>query len=105
MNRIRQAYVRMRPAAAPFLILGTTDDVPGITRSFGPLAGTYSFAHFFVTIPGMIVKPPPKLEHTLQTPIDSKVRSGSDRRRWGSILSTAAIMPGLTGSLVKTSAP
>ncbi len=54
MNRIRHAYVRMRPAATPFLILGTTDDVPGITRSFGPLAGTYSFAHFFVTIPGMI---------------------------------------------------
>lgn len=54
MNRIRQGYVRMRPAAAPFLILGTTDDAPGITRSFGPLAGTYSFAHFFVTIPGMI---------------------------------------------------
>ena len=54
MNRIRQAYVRMRPAAAPFLILGTTDDVPGITQSAGALAGTYSVGHFFVTIPGMI---------------------------------------------------
>jgi hypothetical protein len=54
MNRIRHAYVRMRPAAAPFLILGTTDDVPGIIRSFGALAGTYSFAHFFVTILGMV---------------------------------------------------
>jgi hypothetical protein len=54
MNRIRQAYVRMRPAAAPFLILGTTDDLPGITQSFGALTGTYSVAHFFVTIPGMI---------------------------------------------------
>ena len=36
MNRIRQGYVRMRPAAAPFLILGTTDDAPGITRSYRP---------------------------------------------------------------------
>ena len=34
-----------------------------------------------LTIPGMIVRPPAALEHTLQTPIASKVRSGSDRRR------------------------
>jgi hypothetical protein len=55
MNRIRQGYVRMRPEAAQFLILGTRDDTPGVVQSFGPFAeGTYSFAHFFVTIPGMI---------------------------------------------------
>jgi hypothetical protein len=55
MNRIRQGYVRMRPEVAPFLILGTTDDRRGIVQSASPFAAsTYSIAHVFVTIPGMI---------------------------------------------------
>jgi hypothetical protein len=55
MNRIRQAYVRMRPEALPYLILGTTDDPRGIIQSFGlPPDTRYSVSHFFVTIPGMI---------------------------------------------------
>ena len=44
------------------------------------------------TPPGMIVRPPARLEQMFRTPIAKSVRSGSILRRYGSILSTAAIV-------------
>ena len=45
-----------------------------------------------LTPPGMIVRPPARLEHRFETPIALSVRFGSDLRRNGSILSMAAIV-------------
>jgi hypothetical protein len=55
MNRIRHGYVTMVPGIANRFVSGVTDDVTGITRSYGqPPDVRYSIWHFFVTIPGMI---------------------------------------------------
>jgi hypothetical protein len=57
MNRIRNAYVRIRPAVEPFLITGWTDDPTGIGRTFvmtrQPTRAN-TFVHQFVTTPGMV---------------------------------------------------
>ena len=57
MNRIRNAYVRIRPAIEPFLISGWSDDPTGIGRTFvmtrEPTRAN-TFVHQFVTTPGMV---------------------------------------------------
>jgi hypothetical protein len=57
MNRIRHAYVRIRPSIEPFLITGWTDDVEGVGRTFlmtkRPTQAN-TIVHQFVTTPGMV---------------------------------------------------
>src|SRR5262249_16940000 len=57
MNRIRNAYVRMRPSIEPFLIEGWCDDTEGVARTFlmerHPTAMNV-FVHQFITTPGMV---------------------------------------------------
>ena len=57
MNRIRHAYVRMRPAVEPFLVTGWTDDLEGVARTFlmtrAPTRAN-TIVHQFVTTPGMV---------------------------------------------------
>ena len=55
MNQIRHGYVTMVPAIANRFVSGVTDDMTGITRSYGLQPDVrYSIFHFFVTVPGMI---------------------------------------------------
>jgi hypothetical protein len=57
MNRIRHAYVRIRPGVEPFLITGWTDDLEGVGRTFlmtrAPTRAN-TIVHQFVTTPGMV---------------------------------------------------
>jgi hypothetical protein len=57
MNRIRHAYVRIRPGVEPFLITGWTDDLEGVGRTFlmtrTPTRAN-TIVHQFVTTPGMV---------------------------------------------------
>jgi hypothetical protein len=57
MNRIRNAYVRIRPSVEPFLITGWSDDLTGVGRTFlmtrDPTRAN-TFIHQFVTTPGMV---------------------------------------------------
>jgi hypothetical protein len=57
MNRIRNAYIRIRPAVEPFLISGWSDDSTGVGRTFvmtrQPTRAN-TFVHLFVTTPGMV---------------------------------------------------
>jgi hypothetical protein len=57
MNRIRNAYVRIRPGVEPFLISGWSDDLEGVGRSFlmttTPTRAN-TIVHQFVTTPGMV---------------------------------------------------
>jgi hypothetical protein len=57
MNRIRNAYVRIRPGVEPFLITGWTDDLEGVGRTFlmtrAPTRAN-TIVHQFVTTPGMV---------------------------------------------------
>jgi hypothetical protein len=57
MNRIRHAYVRIRPGIEPFLITGWTDDMEGVGRTFlmtrTPTRAN-TMVHQFVTTPGMV---------------------------------------------------
>lgn len=57
MNRIRNAYVRIRPGVEPFLISGWTDDLPGVGRTFLMVTTptrANTIIHQFVTTPGMV---------------------------------------------------
>ena len=57
MNRIRNAYVRIRPGIEPFLITGWSDDLEGVGRTFlmttTPTRAN-TIVHQFVTTPGMV---------------------------------------------------
>jgi hypothetical protein len=57
MNRIRNAYVRIRPGVEPFLITGWSDDLDGVGRTFlmttAPTRAN-TIVHQFVTTPGML---------------------------------------------------
>jgi hypothetical protein len=57
MNRVRNAYVRIRPAVEPFLIEGWSDDTEGIARTFlmerHPTTMN-TIVHQFITTPGMV---------------------------------------------------
>src|SRR5262245_58158996 len=57
MNRIRNAYVRIRPSVEPCLIPGWSDALTGVGRTFlmtrDPTRAN-TFVHQFVTTPGMV---------------------------------------------------
>lgn len=54
MNRLRHAYLGAAPELRPYFVSGSTDDEPGIMATFGATPGPGSFAHEFVTTPGML---------------------------------------------------
>ncbi len=54
MNLLRHAYLGAAPELGPYFVSGSTDDEPGIMATFGATPGPGSFAHEFVTTPGMI---------------------------------------------------
>ena len=54
MNLLRHAYLRAAPELRPYFVSGSTDDEPGIMATFGATPGPGSFAHEFVTTPGML---------------------------------------------------
>ncbi len=54
MNRIRHAYLEIGPALAPYFITGSTDDPAGVETSFGIHRPGSVFAHWVVTMPGMV---------------------------------------------------
>lgn len=54
MNRLRHAYLEAAPELRPYFVTGWTDDDAGIMTTFGARPGPGSFAHEFVTTPGLI---------------------------------------------------
>ena len=54
MNRIRHAYLEVNPGLAPYFITGSTDDPRGIERTVGVHRPGSVFAHWIVTMPGMV---------------------------------------------------
>jgi hypothetical protein len=54
MNRLRHAYLEAAPELRPYFVTGWTDDEAGIMTTFGARPGPGSFAHEFVTTPGLI---------------------------------------------------
>lgn len=54
MNRLRHAYLEAAPDLRPYFVTGSSDDEPGIMTTFGATPGPGSFAHEFVTTPGLI---------------------------------------------------
>ena len=54
MNRLRHAYLEAEPELQPYFVTGWTDDEAGIMTTFGARPGAGSFAHEFVTTPGLI---------------------------------------------------
>jgi hypothetical protein len=58
MNRIRNAYIRIAPAVAPFFISGTHDDSTGVLDTYGDATirtGMTAFLHGLTTAGGMIL--------------------------------------------------
>ena len=58
MNRIRNAYVRIAPAVAPFLSAGIHDDSAGVLETYGDpriRTGLAAFVHGLTTAGGMIM--------------------------------------------------
>ena len=54
LNRLRHAYLEAAPELRPYFVTGWTDDEVGIMTSFAASPGRGSFAHEFVTTPGLI---------------------------------------------------
>jgi hypothetical protein len=54
MNRLRYAYLEAAPELRPYFVTGWTADEAGIMTTFGARPGAGSFAHEFVTTPGLI---------------------------------------------------
>jgi hypothetical protein len=54
MNLLRHAYLEAAPELIPYFITGWHDDEAGIMATFGARAGRGSFAHEFVTTPGVV---------------------------------------------------
>lgn len=54
MNRLRHAYLEAAPELRPYFVTAWTDDEAGIMTTFGARPGPGSFAHEFVTTPGLI---------------------------------------------------
>jgi hypothetical protein len=54
MNRLRHAYLEAAPELQPYFVTGWTDDELGIMATFAARPGAGSFAHEFVTTPGLI---------------------------------------------------
>jgi hypothetical protein len=54
MNRLRHAYLEAAPDLRIYFVTGSSDDEPGVMRTFGATAGPGGFAHEFITTPGLI---------------------------------------------------
>lgn len=54
MNRLRHAYLEAAPELRSYFVTGSYDDEAGIMTTFGARPGRGSFAHEFVTTPGLI---------------------------------------------------
>lgn len=54
MNMLRHAYLEVAPELREYLISGSNDDEEGIMATYGATPGPGSFAHEFVTTPGML---------------------------------------------------
>jgi hypothetical protein len=54
MNMLRHAYLEMAPELRDYFITGSNDDERGVMATFGATPGPGSFAHVFVTTPGML---------------------------------------------------
>jgi hypothetical protein len=54
MNLLRRAYLSAAPDLGPYFITGSSDDEKGIMTTMGARPGPGSFAHEFVTTPGVI---------------------------------------------------
>jgi hypothetical protein len=54
MNMLRHAYLEMAPELHDYFITGSSDDEPGVMATYGARPGPGSFAHEFVTTPGML---------------------------------------------------
>ncbi len=54
MNLLRNAYLKAAPELRPYFISGWHDDEAGIMATFGARPGPGSFAHEFVTTPGVL---------------------------------------------------
>lgn len=57
MNRIRHAYLQVKPGLEPYFISGTTDDMIGIARTFAMTqqpTRANTMVHQFITTPGMV---------------------------------------------------
>jgi hypothetical protein len=57
MNRVRHAYLQIKPGLEPYFVAGTTDDMVGIGKTFAMTrepTRANTFVHQFVTTPGMV---------------------------------------------------
>jgi hypothetical protein len=54
MNMLRHAYLEAAPELRPYFISGWHDDEAGIMATFGARVGPGTFAHQFVTTPGVV---------------------------------------------------
>jgi hypothetical protein len=57
MNRIRHAYLQIKPGLEPYFTAGTTDDMIGIGRTFAMTrhpTRANTLVHQFITTPGMV---------------------------------------------------
>ena len=55
MNRIRAAYLEIAPELAPYFVMGTHDDPPGLTITMAIPPGTPPLAHMIASTPFRIV--------------------------------------------------
>jgi hypothetical protein len=54
MNRLRHAYMELAPDIEAYFVTGSSDDQPGVMRTFAASPRASPIAHGFVTTPGMI---------------------------------------------------
>jgi hypothetical protein len=54
MNLLRHAYLELSPELRDYFITGSNDDERGVMATYGATPGPGSFAHEFVTTPGML---------------------------------------------------
>lgn len=54
MNMLRHAYLEAAPELRPYFVSGWHDDEAGIMTTFGARVGPGTFAHQFVTTPGVV---------------------------------------------------
>ena len=54
MNLLRHAYLEAAPELRDYFITGSNDDEAGVMATYGATPGPGSFAHEFVTTPGML---------------------------------------------------
>lgn len=76
MNLLRHAYLEAAPELRDYFVSGAHDDEAGIMASYGATPGPGSFAHEFVTTPGMLAVVDGVIAGTLAAIV--ALRSGSD---------------------------